>query len=230
MSVRAHSGDPVWKKEKPPRWEERLWQGTQNLPAEESAAVLSPPLPSTRFPFRSSGEIRPAPPNHRLAGAFHASPAWDQRKRGGSSLHRPDEPIPAHKTSTCFSALASRTRSAAAFAVPRRSGSRGYVVSISLHLLPSNWPSRKELGNLSGGGAVPLPITPAVTRSAGLLLGTAEPCVGAWRGGCPRARDTLARGWQTLRQDLLGLSLPEQKQAASRDIPQHLKTRGDLCG
>lgn len=96
-------------------------------------------------------------------------------------LHWPDEPIPADKSSIFFSALASRTRSAAAFAVPRKSWSEGYVVSIDLHLLPSNSPSRKALRKGQGivlVGTVLLPVMPRcnshlITAPLRLLLGFA---------------------------------------------------------
>lgn len=76
---------------------------------------------------------------------FHASPAVDQRKRGGSLVHQPDELVPVYKISIFFSAQASRTRSVVPLTVPRKSWSRGYVVSTYLLLLLSNWLSPKAL-------------------------------------------------------------------------------------
>lgn len=122
-----------------------------------SCAVTS--LSQHTFSFPLLGRDKAGSTKPQACGRFPCEPCVGSKKGRRQMLHRPDEPIPAHKISTCFSALASRTRSAAAFAVPRRSGSQGYVVSISLHLLPSNLlPSRKELRKLSWGGLFLCPL------------------------------------------------------------------------
>lgn len=115
-------------------------EAIQSLSSEK--CTLSPCIVSFLLVGKDKASAAKPPGLHMLS---RVNPAVDQRKWGGSLVHHPDELVPAYKISIFLSAQAGRTHSIAPFTLPRKSWSKGCIVPIYLHLLPSNWPSPKAL-------------------------------------------------------------------------------------
>lgn len=132
---------------------ERWWcpEGTQSLSSAKCTAVLSLHFPSVLFHFCWWGKIRLAQLNHQACMCFSM---WALQKIKGSEFTSQRNWDLPRKSASSFLPRIAAPYQWYPFTMLRKSWNKVYVVSIYLHLVPSNWPSVQALrqGTAQCGG------------------------------------------------------------------------------